>query len=230
MQLSKLKKFLTASAVAGVLLGATTLAGDVYAAGSKTSNATITFNEPNDSVEILDPTDPTKPLKPQPNEGDTGGKTGDKGPLTLDYVTNLDFGTHDVSIAAQTYKSTNQNPQPFTQVTDRRSTSDGWKLTLKAAKFQNQNVDTLPGASLTFKDGTAASNLTNLTGPTVNNPINITTGGEAANVAVASAGQGRGTWVTRWSNENVELTVPQAAATQGTHTSVLTWTLTAGPQ
>lgn len=229
MQLSKLKKFLTASAVAGVLLGATTLAGDVYAVGPHNSNATITFTEPTDDVDVLDPTDPSNPLDPQPNEGETGGKTGDAGPLSLDYVTNLDFGEHDVSIAAQTYKATN-DPQPFTQVTDRRSTSDGWKLTLKAAKFQNQNVDTLPGASLTFKDGTAVSNLTDLTTPQVNNPINVTTGGDAANVTVANAGQGRGTWVTRWSKDKVELTVPQAAATQGTHTSTLTWTLTAGSQ
>lgn len=230
MQLSKLKKFLTASAVAGVLLGATTLAGDVYADGGHSSNATITFREPDDQVEVLDPENPNQPLTPKPDEDDTGGKTGDKGPLSLDYVTNLNFGQHDVSIAAKTYPATNENPQPFTQVTDRRSTSTGWRLTVKAAKFQNQNADTLPGASLTFKDGTAVSNLTNLTPPQVNGNINITTGGEAANVATAAKGAGRGTWITRWDKNNVELTVPQAAATQGTHTSTLTWTLTAGPQ
>lgn len=226
MQLSKLKKFLTASAVAGVLLGATTLAGDVYAVGSHNSNATITFTEPDDQVDVLDPTDPSKTLDPQPDEG----KTGDTGPLSLDYVTNLDFGTHDVSVAAQTYKATNDNPQPFTQVTDRRSTSTGWTLTVQAANFQSGGANTLPGASLAFKGGEVASNLTGLDQPTVNDPINVTTGGEAANVAIASAGQGRGTWITRWNKDNVELTVPQAAATQGTHTSTLTWTLTAGPQ
>lgn len=77
MQLSKVKKFLTASAVAGVLLGATTLAGDVYAdeVSRQTSNATITFNAPDDSVDVLDPADPTKPLDPQPNKDK--GKTGD---------------------------------------------------------------------------------------------------------------------------------------------------------
>lgn len=230
MQLSKLKKFLTVSAVAGVLLGATTLAGDVYAVGPHNSNATITFTESDDQVGVLDPENPNQPLDPQPDEDDTGGKTGDTGPLSLDYVTNLEFGTHDVSIAAQTYKATNENPQPFTQVTDRRSKSTGWTLTVKAANFQSGGADTLPGASLTFKNGTAVSNLTDLTAPQVNNPINVTTGGNAANVAIASAGEGRGTWITRWDKDNVELTVPQAAATQGTHTSTLTWTLTAGPQ
>lgn len=229
MQLSKLKKFLTVSAVAGVLLGATTLAGDVYAVGSHNSNATITFTEPDNQVDVLDPTDPSKPLAPQPDEDDTGGKTGDTGPLSLDYVTNLDFGTHDVSIAAKTYPATNST-QPFTQVTDRRSISTGWTLTVQAANFQSGGANTLSGASLTFKGGEAASNLTGLDQPTVNNPINVTTGGEAANVTIASAGQGRGTWITRWDKNNVELTVPQAAATQGAHTSTLTWTLTAGPQ
>lgn len=225
MQLSKVKKFLTASAVAGVLLGATTLVGDVYAVGSYNSNATITFNEPNDSVEILDPADPSQSLTPKPGEG----KTGDTGPLTLDYVTNLNFGTHAVSIAEQTYTATN-DPQPFTQVTDRRGTSTGWKLTVQAANFRNGGQDTLPGALLTFENGTAASNLNNLDAPQVNRPINVTTGGNAVNVTIANAGQGRGTWVTRWSKDNVKLTIPQGTATEGTHTSQLTWTLSDAPQ
>ncbi len=225
MQLSKLKKFLTASAVAGVLLGATTLARDVYAVGSYNSNATITFNEPNDSVEILDPADPSQSLTPKPGEG----KTGDTGPLTLDYVTNLDFGTHAVSIAEQTYTATN-DPQPFTQVTDRRGTSTGWTLTVQAASFRSGGEDTLPGASLTFENGTAVSNLNGLNAPQVNNPINVTTGGNAVNVTVANVGQGRGTWVTRWSKDDVKLTIPQGTATEGTHTSQLTWTLSNAPQ
>lgn len=225
MQLSKLKKFLSVSAVAGVLLGATTLAGDVYAVGSYNSNATITFDAPDDSVDVLDPTDPSKTLDPQPDEG----KTGDTGSLTLDYVTNLNFGTHDVSIAEQTYTATN-DPQPFTQVTDRRGTSTGWRLTVQAANFQSDGEDTLPGASLTFENGTTASNLNNLEAPQVNSPINVTTGGNAVNVTVANVGQGRGTWVTRWSNDNVKLTIPQGTATEGTHTSQLTWTLSNAPQ
>jgi len=225
MQLSKLKKFLTASAVAGVLLGATTLAGDVYAVGSHNSNATITFTEPDDQVDVLDPTDPSKTLDPQPDEG----KTGDTGPLTLDYVTNLDFGTHAVSIAEQTYTATN-DPQPFTQVTDRRGTSTGWTLTVQAATFQSNGQNTLPGASLTFENGTTASNLNGLDAPRVNSPINVTTGGNAVNVTVANVGQGRGTWVTSWSNDDVKLTIPQGTATEGTHTSQLTWTLSDAPQ
>lgn len=230
MQLSKLKKFLTASAVAGVLLGATTLAGDVYAVGDHSSNATIEFTEPTDDVDVLNPTDPKKPLDPQPEEGEGKGKTGDTGPLSLDYVTNLDFGTHDVSVAAKTYKSINENPQPFTQVTDRRSTSTGWTLSVKAATFQSGGTNTLSGATLTFKGGEAVSNLADLTAPTVNTPINVNTGGEAATVATANKGAGRGTWITRWNKDDVELTVRQATATKGKHTSVLTWTLTAGPQ
>lgn len=225
MQLSKLKKFLTASAVAGVLLGATTLAGDVYAVGPHNSNATIKFTEPTDDVNVLDPTDPEKTLDPQPNEG----KTGDTGPLTLDYVTNLDFGTHAVSIAEQTYTATN-DPQPFTQVTDRRGTSTGWTLTVQAATFQSNGQNTLPGASLTFENGTTASNLNGLDAPRVNSPINVTTGGNAVNVTVANVGQGRGTWITRWSKDDVKLTIPQGTATEGTHTSQLTWTLSNAPQ
>lgn len=229
MQLSKVKKFLTASAVAGVLLGATTLAGDVYAdeVSRQTSNATITFNAPDDSVDVLDPADPTKPLDPQPNKDK--GKTGDTGPLTLDYVTNLEFGTHDVSIAAKTYTATNST-QPFTQVTDRRGTSTGWRLTVQAATFQSNGQSTLPGASLTFENGTAVSNLTDLTEPTVSDSINVTTGGGAVTVTTANAGEGRGTWVTRWSKDDVKLMIPQGTATEGTHTSQLTWTLSNAPQ
>lgn len=58
-------------------------------------------------------------------------------------------------------------------------------------------------------------------------------GGQATNITVAENGQGKGTWLTRWKdndestdvNESVSLTVPAAVATKGDHTGSISWTL-----
>ena len=94
----------------------------------------------------------------------------------------------------------------------------------------------LPGATLTFTGGEAVSRINPLLAPTVSDPIEVETNNEATQVATATPGQGVGSWAIRWLKEEglttdskVELTVPEAAASPGEHTSTLTWTLTDAP-
>lgn len=225
----KLKHFVKGSLLAGLVL-LPVLGTTVDAAPApEESEATIRFSV-EEPPTIIDPKNPG-----QDNDDQSG--TGQTGPLTLDYVPNLDFGTHELSVAEETYEAI--DPKPFVQVTDRRGTGAGWNLTVQASSFSTGGSglqESLPGAELTFTDGEAVSRLSSLLAPDVNNSIVVNTGGDATPVTTAIPGKGLGSWVTRWlkeegadTNSKVELTVPQAAATPGSHTSTLTWTLTDAP-
>ena len=225
----KLKHFVKGSLLAGLVL-LPVLGTTVDAAPApEDSEATIRFSV-EEPPTIIDPENPG-----QDNDDQSG--TGQTGSLTLDYVPNLDFGSHELSVAEETYEA--RDPKPFVQVTDRRGTGAGWNLTVQASSFSTGGLglqESLPGARLTFTDGEAVSRLSSLLAPNVANPIVVNTGGDATRVTTAIPGQGLGSWVTRWlkeegadTNSKVELTVPQAAATPGSHTSTLTWTLTDAP-
>lgn len=226
-----LKKVLKGTVLSSLLL-TPLLVQSVSAQDTATSDAQIQFTAPTDSPTILDPEEPQQDF-PDQDPTDDPQVTGSTGPLTIDYVSNLDFGTHELTVEETTYQAL--NTLPFVQVTDRRGTGAGWNLTVRASNFTSNGTDTLPGATLTLSNGEAVSRLQDITAPAVSNEIVVATGGDAANVATAADNAGMGSWITRWSaggqetNPNVELTVPQAAASEGVHNSTLTWTLTDAP-
>lgn len=222
---------------AGLILSLTTGA-TTYAVGTDSSEASVNFSAPTDAV---DPVDPENPANPYPDNAEAdGNNTTQAGPLSLDYVSHIDFGDHDISTSEQTYESTTESP--FIQVTDRRGTGGGWNVTAAANSFTSESDNTLPGAVITFANG--ATNSTSTTNaPIVNSNIELDTNGTSVNVATAAAredgaavntAQGLGTWVMSWLtdaelNENVTLYVPESAATAGNHTAIIDWTLTEGP-
>lgn len=200
-----------------------------------TSEGKITFENPeNDYVTPKDPENPENDL----SGGD--GKTNDGTPeslLTLDYVTNLDFDTHEVNQAGGTYNTVTQ--KPFVQVSDRRQTGEGWNLTAQLGNFSSGGNTTLAGSTINFKNAR-----TQTPGPGTNAPttgeVTLTAGGESGQIATAAAktgslstAQGLGTWLIDWikegENDNVTLTVPANEASAGEHTATITWTLTSGP-
>ena len=231
----KLKHFVKGSLLAGLVLlpvlGTTVDAapGD-YELPSANSDATVNFTLPQDTPPIIDPENPG-----QDNDDQNG--TGQTGPLTIDWVSDLNFGTHQLSVEEETYEALNK--APFVQVSDRRGTGAGWNLTVQATPFTSDGLglqESLPGAKLTFTDGEAVSRINPIFAPNVADSIEVNTNNEATRVATATSGEGVGSWVTRWlkeegadTNSKVALTVPQAAATPGSHTSTLTWTLTDAP-
>ncbi|MFD2829937.1 WxL domain-containing protein [Corticicoccus populi] len=232
----KNKKTILATLALGLIAAPTILTANVYAADS---NATVEFTAPTDSV---DPVDPEDPSQPGDVDEDDGNITGETGPFTLDYVSHIDFGSHEISPSSQVYNSTTE--RPYIQVSDRRGTGEGWNVTASASTFNDGSDPSLPGSVISFADGDAISASTT-DGPTVNGSIDLATGGDAVQVASAEAresgaalntAEGLGTWVVRWlsedttdTNEKVSLNVPEASATEGNHTSTITWTLTSGP-
>lgn len=235
MEEEKMKKAFFYLLTAGLAVSMIANTDTIKAEGTYNSNATVEFTAPIDSVPVLDP----ETLEEDP---DAVG-TGDAGPLSLDYVSNLNFGTlRSVELEGGTYEAVTE--RPYIQVTDRRGPLNGWNVTASVAPFINQSnegVRSLPGAILHFNNGEAVSTSPTIE-PTVNQNIELNTSGVADNIAFSSGGElenavGLGTWVIRWladenaieDNNNVTLEVPAASATAGTHYTEISWTLTNGP-
>ena len=202
------------------------------------SEASITFTPNTDPTDPVDPEDPSQPLDP---EDPSGPGTGKEGPLSLDYVSSIEFGEDKVLFESKTYQSTTL--KPFIQVTDKRGTGAGWKVTAQVSCFQDTGIDTLPGAKITFNNGKVISPF-NANPPIPNSSVELETGGDAVTVVTATTGAtaeektGMGTWVNRWfpsasstegRNDNVLIKVPELAASAGNHTATITWTLTDAP-
>lgn len=206
-----------------------------------TSNATIVF-VPSEEVAppILDPTDPTNPYEPDPNDliDPQDNPTGNIGSLTLDYVSSVEFGTHEIEGQTSTYKA--EVLRPFIQVSDRRGTGGGWAVTAQASHFEasaDEGLEqTLLGSLITLKDGSVISTSQSAP-PYAHYNVELVPGGEAAWVVFAEENTGLGTWINRWFpteegatlNDNVILEVPGGAASKGKHTSTITWTLIDAP-
>ncbi|MEH7451566.1 WxL domain-containing protein [Gottfriedia acidiceleris] len=202
------------------------------------SKGSITFVAGTGPVTPVDPTNPIEPLEPSGPTDPTDPPTGNAGSLTLDYVSSVDFGVNEISNKTEVYSA--KSKKPFIQVSDRRGTGAGWSVTAKASKFTNGTADSLPGAIITFKNGSVIS-LSTSGSPVSTETIALNTDGSTASTVVsASSGNGYGTWVTRWLgpnpevndgalNDNVTLTIPAGSATIGNHEATITWTLTDAP-
>ncbi|EXJ24334.1 extracellular protein [Alkalibacterium sp. AK22] len=242
--MSKSYKVVALSAVAALFCSVMTAPAVMADPNEAESDVTIEFIVPDDTdvPTVVDPTDPSITFPVTPGDRDPGDPddpvTGFSGPLTLDFVSSLDFGTVAISAQSQEYESLTL--RPFVQVTDRRGTREGWALTVSLSEFRDEEGETsLSGAVLNLENaslvtpGVGGDN----TPEGLAGSIALDSNGTSANVTVAGEGTGAGTWLTRWlapvgetPNPNVTLTVPGGAATVGDHEATLTWILTNAPE
>ena len=91
-----------------------------------------------------------------------GPKPCTDGPLSIDYASNFNFGTQEITSADKTYFAaattlTDKTTRPnWVQVTDNRGTLAGWSLSLQASEFTNGKTGTgsvLSGATLKLENG-----------------------------------------------------------------------------
>ena len=227
-----------------LLIGIVSFVSVASVVNAADSDATITFIPGDEAPPVLDPTDPD-PENPYAPDSDIPGDpdddpTGETGPLTLDYVSSVEFGERQIQGTNARYQATTL--RPFIQVSDRRGTGAGWNVTAVMTTFQNGELtDSLPGAKLTFTGGssiTVSDNVSNA--PNVEQNIVLDAGGDAETVVTADINDGLGSWITRWYpsedaeegfNDNVTLQIPAGSniATENIHTAIISWTLTAGP-
>lgn len=210
-------------------------------AGEMQSKGSITFIQNTDPTDPVDPIDPNNPVTPDdPNDHEPGTN----GPLSIDYVSNLQFGDQKISGKDSVYYAKldkltdskgNQVERPnWVQVSDMRGNNAGWSLNVtQEAQFKNDTAE-LEGAVMVLNNGTLAS-ADGGNAPTAKQAITLTPG-VASNVVDAKESQGTGTWVNRFGADNAEgensisLSIPgKSKKINGKYSTTLTWTLTDSP-
>lgn len=190
--------------------------------------------------ENTDPTGPVDPENPDPTDpvdpDDKGDKEGTTGPLSIDYVSNFDFGTKETSGNIQTYSAIpvtlddgSRKVAPYAQVTDNRGTHAGWELKVAQPEQLSNGTVELEGAEITIgKDSVVTGTVAEDDGVTAAEDIKLSQTPEI--VFSAAEGAKGGTWVNSFGSAediNVKLTIPAGTKiVQGeTYTTELNWTL-----
>lgn len=235
--MKKTTGLLTAALITGAVLYAPQA---MFAEVSDTANSNNTVNfkaGEGDITTPVDPTDPTNPVAPSPIDptDPTNPGTGNKGPLSIDYASNIKFGEQKIAGKDMIYSAINKDP--FVQVTDTRGTGAGWHLSAKASTFQSADkTKTLKGAELSFKNGEVKATSTNSVSVEPKASDIVFSNTEAQPVFTAKAGEGRGTWLNVWSakgekNDNVQLKVLAGSADANTeYTATILWELADAPK
>lgn len=208
---------------------------------SVTSEGIIGFIENTDIVDPTDPIEPGNPLVPiYPGPGGTAG------PLSIDYVSKIQFGVDNKTSGKDEvywakldkFKGVEEGEvieRPnFIQVTDKRGSNVGWRLTVTQNEQFKNGTEELTGAVLTLGNG-ALKTSDGGTTPTIYKPI-ILDPGTPSDVAIADVNQGTGTWIALFGStneeakESISLEVPGSTKkVQGEYKTELTWDLTDAP-
>ncbi|EIT2385578.1 WxL domain-containing protein [Enterococcus faecalis] len=183
-----------------------------------------------ETTEPTPPVDPTDPEKPNPDPEVPG--TGNTGPLTIDLVSNIEFGEQKIKEKEAIYNAKTEHP--YVQITDRRGTGAGWTLKASIGEFNNEDkTKTLKGAEFSLKNGTIKSTSSNVSEKPQGYDVNLNKDLQVIMQAVTD--QGMGTWLdvfsgTKDNNANVQLKVPAGSAkAKQSYSSVIHWELTDAP-
>lgn len=168
------------------------------------------------------PVDPIKPIKPP---------TGQKGNLTIDAVSNFNFGTKKIDKATQVYNAVLEGGESLgAQVTDVRGTGAGWNLTATISAFENKaKTRVLKGAEVTIPVGLVSTNSVDESKLAI--AEGVTLNASPKTVFHATADNGMGTWANEFEGlgENVQLKVPTGNYAD-TYTAEITWALADAPK
>lgn len=239
MSMMKKEIVLTAATMLFSMVASTTFvsATEVYPKEYNTEG-TITFEAGDEGV--TPPVDPENPDPNKPVDPSDPPSPGTGGALSIDYGSKFKFGTQKISTADKTYYAAadvmndGSRKPTYVQVTDRRSTLSGWKLSVsQPEQFKTASGDELVGAQLKFTKGQAVSLVDpTYTPQTVNSELTLTPGGNNTLAINAKSGTGVGTWVYRFgANENenqdaVQLSVPgKSVKLAQQYSTKLVWTL-----
>lgn len=210
--------------------------GDITFEQSTEPEAPVYPGEPNPETPVT-PTDPTDP---------DGPGTGTQGPISIDYISSLDFGEQEISnknqiyyAKPQSYKSGEEDSPNYMQITDKSGKVAGWRLSVEqATDFTAQSDDaanpTIEGAKITLnaKDGEITSNGDSPV-PTARNII-LDGAGATQSILAAEAGEGAGLWTSTFGeletlddtvvNTGASLMIPGSSQTDADkYTTELVW-------
>lgn len=215
-------------------------------------------NSPESEAVISFEQNTTKPTPPEvpgggemerPNEGETGMV----GPLTIDYITKINFGPVKVSGNDATYFAELakiklvgvEKPKDvanYVQITDSRGSNAGWQLQLQqadqfTAKDEQGKDVQLTGAKLTFANPTLKSSQKDAALAPLGIERTLVPGSGPVTVVNAASGKGMGTWhytlgdTDEQAANSVSLNVPgdTAKLSKVSYKTTLVWTLVDAP-
>lgn len=240
MKLSKLI-FVGSLSLSLLATSSPVFAEEVKDGGAMDSLADVTFVENTGSVKPINPVNPDQEVKPNPNDPH---KPGTAGPLSIDYVSNIHFGSQTITgnniyyAKLDTVQTTDgqdnliQVPN-YVQVTDTRGTNVGWKLTVKQnGQFETASNEILTNAELKLTNPSVASSTDQEFAP-VAQAVTLDPAGAVQEVATAAQGKGMWTWTIAYGNSNevgkesISLFVPTGTSIvkDELYSTSLTWIL-----
>ena len=218
-----------------------------------TTDSTVGFQSASPIDPVVPPLDPQAPDPTNPVAPPQGGS----GPLSIDYVSNLNFGINNITNTNATYyakaevlsagPNAGKNSPDYIQVTDNTGSFKGWALTVKqndefrlsgSAPSSTAVGDILTGAQLMLSKGqvNGIAGVPTSVNPTGTATINLSS--SAQNVMTAATNQGMGTWIYAMgtgadyngTTSPVSLSVPGTTMKKaGVYSTTLTWTLQQTP-
>lgn len=145
--------------------------------------------------------------------------TIEQGILSLDQVTNFNFGTSSIQEIATDEQVIQTTSNEVTSITDYRGPNQaGWQLTAQLSKMTNASDNELANAKVT------------LNGTTVSGDAALVSGtelivGATDPTLIASANGTTGLATNDFNFSNASLTVPKQNVNSGTYSGTITWTL-----
>lgn len=210
--------FLSVATLATV--GIVAVTNTTASAAPETTDVTTTLKAPTTGTVTPPIVNPTVP----------GGTTDQEGPLSLDYVSPLNFGETEITTTTQTLTAITAVNEHFgLQVTDTRGTGEGWKVDVGLSDFTGKNKVTnkIKGAELTLPVGTLTTG--NAAGITeaapVSSTVSLIPAGATGTIFAATTDKGMGTWFSEFDKAVTTLKIP-AGNLADEYTATLTWTLT----
>jgi hypothetical protein len=180
---------------------------------------------------IRDPYDPDEPYPGDPNDPGNDG-TGSVGQLTLDYVSNLRFGKHEMKQGSG-LTATALNTHAMVQITDGRGNGNGWTLQLKPDFLVGEQTGSVIDDGYLYLGSEAIRKpSTNVSQPPVLKTQRIQMG-QYANILTAPANTGSSTWVlglNQDANNPTQLVINSTGNALADHyVGSLSWSLTNAP-
>jgi hypothetical protein len=145
--------------------------------------------------------------------------TIEQGILSLDQVTNFNFGTSSIQDIATDEQVIQTTSDEVTSITDYRGPNQaGWQLTAQLSKMTNASDNELANAKVTLNDSTASGDATLVSGTEL-------MVGATEPTLIASANGTTGLATNDFNFSNASLTVPKQNVNSGTYSGTITWTL-----
>lgn len=145
--------------------------------------------------------------------------TIEQGILSLDQVTNFNFGTSSIQEIATDEQVIQTTSKEVTSITDYRGPNQaGWQLTAQLSKMTNASDNELANAKVTLNGTTASGDAALVSGTEL-------MVGATEPTLIASANGTTGLATNDFNFSNASLTVPKQNVNSGTYSGTITWTL-----